>query len=189
MEIKAPGKFETEKPLIEGQLFNLARLETTPVKYLVYYTVNEEDLSDNAIVIDYEKYNDYEEWAQAGYVMLVGWCEVQCSQPTLRVAGGIQLETVVSALVVTAEGRYSLGDFVPVSPYQLADGQHGRIHETELGVLLEGLFEQPRKRWKRFVAMLDKLRIGWKVEVVFVVGVRPAPDILEEFLWCGERAE
>jgi type I restriction enzyme M protein len=67
MEIKAPGKFETDKSLIEGQLFNLARLETTHVKYLVYYTVNEEDLSDNAIIIDYEKYSEYEEWAQAGY--------------------------------------------------------------------------------------------------------------------------
>lgn len=68
IEAKAPEKFESDKWMIEGQLFALAVQETKGVKYLVYYTTDyqEEKLIDKAIIIDFEKYRNYEDWDKAG---------------------------------------------------------------------------------------------------------------------------
>jgi hypothetical protein len=101
----------------------------------------------------------------------------------------MELESVMPTLVVLAETRNDFGHLVPVSSDKLADGEHGTVHETEWRILLQGLFQQPTKRWKRFVAMLDKLGVGWQTEVVRMVGECPAPDVLEEFLWCGQATE
>ena len=70
VEVKAPNKFESDKEYIEGQLFKLARLEKKPIKYLVYYSVKLEgdEIKDNVIIIDYEKYPTYEDWVNAGYI-------------------------------------------------------------------------------------------------------------------------
>lgn len=67
-EVKSPDKFESDKLLIKDQLFNLAKLETN-VKYLVYYSISmvENQVMDRSIIIDYEKYNDYTVWKDAGY--------------------------------------------------------------------------------------------------------------------------
>jgi type I restriction enzyme M protein len=76
IEAKAPGKFEKDKEEIEGQLFSLAAAEEkdfkTNVKYLVYYTVDlqEEGILDKAIIIDYDKYKNYEDWERDGFISI-----------------------------------------------------------------------------------------------------------------------
>ncbi len=61
IEAKVPSKYENDKSEIEGQLFALAQAEErdykTKVKYLVYYTTDEQDgnIIDKAIIIDFEK--------------------------------------------------------------------------------------------------------------------------------------
>ena len=122
-------------------------------------------------------------------IVLVGWSEEQCSQSTLRVAGCMELKAVVPALPVLAKGSNAFGYSVPVGSDEFADLEHGGIHEAEWRIPLQGLLEQPHERWKRFVAMLDKFGVGWQMEVVLVVCLYPAPDILEESLWCSEAAE
>jgi len=49
------------------------------------------------------------------------------------VNGGVQLEAVMSALVVLAKGSYVFGDFVPVGPDESAYGQHGTVHKAQRG--------------------------------------------------------
>lgn len=68
VEVKAPEKWEADQQYIEGQLFQLAKLETSPIKYLVYYTTDEKagSFSDKAIIIDYKKFNSFETWDEAG---------------------------------------------------------------------------------------------------------------------------
>lgn len=70
MEVKSPEKWESDQEYIEGQLFQLAKLETNPIKYLVYYTIEEKDnkIFDKAIIIDYEKFNTFEKWDEAGRI-------------------------------------------------------------------------------------------------------------------------
>jgi len=70
VEVKSPEKWESDQEYIEGQLFQLAKLETNPIKYLVYYTIEEKDnkIFDKAIIIDYEKFNTFEKWDEAGRI-------------------------------------------------------------------------------------------------------------------------
>jgi len=70
IEVKAPEKFENDKEYIEGQLYQLAKLETNKPKYLVYYTTeeNEDIISDRLIIIDFEKYPEYSDWVNDGLV-------------------------------------------------------------------------------------------------------------------------
>ncbi len=76
IEAKAPSKFESDKSEIAGQLFALAQAEErdykTKVKYLVYYTTDEQDgnIIDKAIIIDFEEYKTFEEWEKAGSVSI-----------------------------------------------------------------------------------------------------------------------
>jgi len=76
IEAKAPSKYESDKSEIEGQLFALAQAEEkdykTKVKYLVYYTTDEQDgnIVDKAIIIDFEEYKTFEEWEKAGNVSI-----------------------------------------------------------------------------------------------------------------------
>lgn len=67
IEAKAPDKFEGDKELIKGQLFDLAHQEKD-VKYLVYYTIEFKDdkCVDKAIIVDFEQYRDYHDWINAG---------------------------------------------------------------------------------------------------------------------------
>jgi len=69
VEVKSPEKWDSDQEYIEGQLFQLAKLESGSIKYLVYYTTDDKDsktLSDKAIIIDYEKYDSFEKWSAAG---------------------------------------------------------------------------------------------------------------------------
>lgn len=68
VEVKDPDKWESDKSFIEGQLFNLSKLEKKEVKYLVYYTVQEVNgkIQDKTIVIDKSKYKTYEKWMEDG---------------------------------------------------------------------------------------------------------------------------
>ena len=76
IEAKAPDKFEKDKSEIEGQLFSLAQAEEkdfkTKVKYLVYYTsdLQEEGILDKAIIIDFEKYQNYTDWENDGFISI-----------------------------------------------------------------------------------------------------------------------
>lgn len=76
IESKAPDKFEKDKSEIEGQLFSLAQAEEkdykTKVKYLVYYTADlqEEGILDKAIIIDFEKYRNYTDWENDGFISI-----------------------------------------------------------------------------------------------------------------------
>jgi len=71
IEVKAPDAFEADKNYIEGQLYQLAKLEGS-VKYLVYYTLDLRDsrLVDRAIIIDFKKYPEYSDWSNAGFPSL-----------------------------------------------------------------------------------------------------------------------
>ena len=71
IEVKSPDKFEKDKNYIEGQLFKLARLEGGPekVKYLVYYSIDEE-LEDKALIIDYQENRTYQDWSANGFISL-----------------------------------------------------------------------------------------------------------------------
>ena len=70
IEIKEPNDYENGQKEIEGQLFNLAEEEQkgseTKVRYLVYYSINENTLQDRMIVIDYSKYSNYKKWTEEG---------------------------------------------------------------------------------------------------------------------------
>ena len=76
IEAKAPDKFEKDKSEIEGQLFSLAQAEEkdfkTKVKYLVYYTADlqDEGILDKAIIIDFEKYRNYTDWENDGFISI-----------------------------------------------------------------------------------------------------------------------
>jgi type I restriction enzyme M protein len=67
IEAKSPSKWDEDQKYIEGQLFNLAKLQTQ-VKYLVWYSIdfNGEDITDKVLIIDFEKYNNYNDWDSAG---------------------------------------------------------------------------------------------------------------------------
>lgn len=67
IEIKSPSEYASlnQDEVIEKQLFNLAALEKAQgkaVKYLVLYTINEDTLEDECIVIDYEKERFFNQW-------------------------------------------------------------------------------------------------------------------------------
>ncbi|MEI2635743.1 MAG: N-6 DNA methylase [Methylotenera sp.] len=70
IELKSPSDFEKDKDeVIEKQLFNLASQEQgqgKSVKYLVLYTfeVGANQIKDNAILIDYEKFKSFETWKE-----------------------------------------------------------------------------------------------------------------------------
>lgn len=72
IEVKAPGKFESDKQYIEGQLYRLAALHkedtAKEIKFLAYYTLEEQNgnLVDKAIIIDYAAYPNYQAWFDAG---------------------------------------------------------------------------------------------------------------------------
>jgi type I restriction enzyme M protein len=76
IEAKAPDKFEKDKEEIEGQLFSLATAEEkdfkTKVKYLVYYTADlqDEGILDKAIIIDFEKSRNYNDWENDGFISI-----------------------------------------------------------------------------------------------------------------------
>ena len=69
VEVKSPDKWEADQKFIEGQLFKLAKLEDKPIKYLVYYTADikrDGSVVDKAIIIDFNKFQTFEEWEDAG---------------------------------------------------------------------------------------------------------------------------
>lgn len=67
VEVKPPEKFESHRSMIKGQLFDMAKQEA-PVKYLVYFTVELRDntLCDKAILIDNERFQNFETWETEG---------------------------------------------------------------------------------------------------------------------------
>lgn len=68
VEVKAPEEFEKDKDIIEGQLFQLSKLESVNVSYLVYITIEEQagQIIENAIIIDRDKYKEYSDWSKDG---------------------------------------------------------------------------------------------------------------------------
>lgn len=74
VEVKAPDKFESDISYIEGQLFKLAAIEDkeSPVKYLVYYSIQTEieSIADRLIIIDYTLYPSFVSWKTGGKISL-----------------------------------------------------------------------------------------------------------------------
>lgn len=68
IECKAPGKFDSDMSMIDGQLFRLSRQEKALPRYLVYYTVEVFDRAprERLILIDTESFPDFESWDRAG---------------------------------------------------------------------------------------------------------------------------
>lgn len=68
IELKSPQDYEKDKDeVIEKQLFNLASQEKGQgknVKYLVLYTIEDFDLKDKCIIIDYEQFTSFEKWEE-----------------------------------------------------------------------------------------------------------------------------
>lgn len=70
IELKSPQDYEKDKDeVIEKQLFNLASQEKGQgknVKYLVLYTfeLNEAEVKDKCILIDYENFTSYDSWKE-----------------------------------------------------------------------------------------------------------------------------
>ena len=73
IELKSPDEFENDQDeIIEKQLFNLAGSELAlghSIKYLVLLTcdLNDETFPNRTIVIDYEKYNSFQQWKEDRY--------------------------------------------------------------------------------------------------------------------------
>jgi len=67
IECKSPDKFKKEKDVaIENQLFSLAAQEVSSggskIDYLVYYSINDLDLTDNVVLIDFNNFQHYNDW-------------------------------------------------------------------------------------------------------------------------------
>jgi len=115
IEAKAPNKFESDKLEIEGQLFSLAQAEEkdfkTKVKYLVYYTTEEQDneVVDKAIIIDFETYRTYEDWEKDGNVSIAveltaGYGEPK-KQPLIKGDEKYDLRTKIKREEIEGLGR------------------------------------------------------------------------------------
>ena len=115
IEAKAPDKFEKDKSEIEGQLFSLAQAEEkdfkTKVKYLVYYTADlqEEGILDKAIIIDFEKYHNYIDWENDGFISIAteltaGYGEPK-KQPLIKGDGKYDLRTKINREEIEGLGR------------------------------------------------------------------------------------
>lgn len=74
IEVKTPEKYESDKNYIEGQLFKLAAIEDreSPVRYLVYYTVNDNNgaTEDQSIIIDFDFFQNFQSWTNVGKISL-----------------------------------------------------------------------------------------------------------------------
>jgi len=115
IEAKAPDKFEKGKEEIEGQLFALAQAEEkdfkTKVKYLVYYTTDlqEEGILDKAIIIDFEKYRNYTDWQNDGFISIgieltAGYGEPK-KQPLIKGHEKYDLRTKINREEIEGLGR------------------------------------------------------------------------------------
>lgn len=115
IEVKAPNKFEKDKSEIEGQLFSLAQTEEkdfkTKVKYLVYYTADlqEEGILDKAITIDFEKYGNYTDWENDGFISIAteltaGYGELK-KQPLIKGDENHDLRTKINREELEGLGR------------------------------------------------------------------------------------
>jgi len=71
IEVKTPDTYEADKKFIDGQLFKLAKQEIG-VRYLTYYTaeIKGNEVQDKALIIDHQKYSDFDQWVEAGQVSL-----------------------------------------------------------------------------------------------------------------------
>ncbi|MGI6581709.1 MAG: type I restriction enzyme HsdR N-terminal domain-containing protein [Erysipelotrichaceae bacterium] len=67
IELKSPDRYNLEKEeAIKDQLYPLAaqeiNAENNKIDYLVYYSLNDLDLTDMVTLIDYNKYDNYNNW-------------------------------------------------------------------------------------------------------------------------------
>ncbi|MFW2097880.1 N-6 DNA methylase [Acinetobacter sp. ULE_I057] len=115
IETKSPDKFEKDKEEIEGQLFSLASAEEkdfkNKVKYLVYYTVDFQDdgILDKAIIIDFEKYQNYTDWENDGFISIgteitAGYGEPK-KQPLIKGSEKNDLRTKINREQIEGLGR------------------------------------------------------------------------------------
>jgi type I restriction enzyme M protein len=115
IELKSPNKFEEDKTKIDGQLFALAEAEErdfkTKVRYLVYYTaeIQEDEVVDRAIIIDFNKYKTYTAWENDGFISISmeltpGYGEPK-KQPLIKGAQKHDLRVRINREEITGLGR------------------------------------------------------------------------------------
>lgn len=120
-------------------------------------------------------------------VRLIGWREVDGSEPVLVVDGSMELEPVMPALVVAAKGRYSSGDLVPVSPEDSAHWQHGAVGEAEWSCRGERGLQQLDQDREEAVTVSDEVLVLWqRREAVMVVAGNPGIHAAECLVRFGE---
>lgn len=192
LETKAPDKFEKDKVEIEGQLFALATAEQkdfkTKVKYLVYYTAEfvEDQIVDKAIIIDFEKYQTYEDWEGDGFISIgteltAGYGEPK-KQPLIKGDEKHDLRTKINRTEIENLGRnlhnvlwggggtndseifYSLVNIILAKiqdEYEKEDGQEYDFQIYQYGHNVESqekIFDRVNKLYKR--ALKEQLNVS-----------------------------
>jgi type I restriction enzyme M protein len=68
IECKSPGKFDSDKDFLKGQLFNLAKQESPFPDFAVYYTTLFESgvLLDRALIINLAEFPSWDKWDEQG---------------------------------------------------------------------------------------------------------------------------
>jgi len=191
IEAKAPDKFEKDKEEIEGQLFSLAAAEEkdfkTKVKYLVYYTADLQDdgILDKAIIIDFEKYQNYTDWENDGFISIgieltAGYGEPK-KQPLIKGDEKHDLRTKINREEIEGLGRnlhnvlwggggtndseifYSLVNIILAKiqdEYEKEDGEEYDFQIYQYGSHIEAsekVYDRINKLYKR--ALIEKLNI------------------------------
>ncbi len=192
IEVKAPNKFEKDKSEIEGQLFSLAQAEEqaykTKVKYLVYYTCElvENEIVDKAIIIDFEKYRNYNDWENDGFISIAieltaGYGEPK-KQPLIKGHEKHDLRTKINREEIEGLGRnlhnvlwggggtndseifYSLVNIILAKiqdEYEKEDGDEYDFQIYQYGSNIEGaekIYDRINKLYKR--ALSKQLNIS-----------------------------
>lgn len=79
---------------------------------------------------------------------------------------------------------------MPFTAYQLADFQHGGVHEAKLGFALQQVAQQPVELWQHAVTMGYKVLVGWQSrEVRAVVLFGSVVDLTQGLLLHREQIE
>jgi type I restriction enzyme M protein len=68
IECKAPEKFDSDRPYLKGQVFDLSRQENPLPRYGVYYTtrVHNGEILDRALIVDLDAFASFERWDEEG---------------------------------------------------------------------------------------------------------------------------
>jgi len=86
-------------------------------------------------------------------IVLVGYREIDGSQLALWIDGGIEFKAIVPSLPVCTKASCRFGYLVPISSNQLADVEHGTIHEPKWRIFHKQLVEDVHHPGKCLTAL------------------------------------